>query len=241
MLSRLYMTSNPGTTPYLSELTFATMASNPVDFLTRGDREFLANVYSYAQSQGIDLRYVDDVASDMGMYRKFGKVEANSNSQGMSFNSKGQALTYSFTAADSTSASNILNGGAFGSTRFDHGFLRFELNPGYSFNHVANFSFLQGMAEHFSNVGASDTDTFAQRFSTYTAHGQNNFLVTAASEVTLDIPQSDSGSSQSDALKTGKRTDKAVSQLHLNPGTSTQSLWVTLLDSLLVWRRKREL
>jgi hypothetical protein len=240
MLSRLYMTSNPKATPYLTELSKTTMASNPVDFLTQDDRDFLSQIYTYAQSQGVDLRYVDDLANDMGMYRKFGNAQISSNTPGASFNEQGQALTYSFTQDDSVSASNILNGQAIGSTQFDKAFLRFELDPGYSFNHTANFSFLQGVVEHFSKTGTSDSTSFASKFSTYTSNGLNNFVVTTASEVTLAVPKPSSDGSQSNAQVKSKQTGSAGSHGAVNLEATKLNLATTLLDAFLAWRRKND-
>jgi hypothetical protein len=239
MLSRLFMTSSSSATPYLTELSKSTMAADPVDFLTQDDRDFLSIVYSYAQSQGVDLRYVDDLATDMGMYRKFGSAQISSNSPGASFNEEGQALTYSFTPDDSASASNILSDQSIRSTQFDKGFLNFELDPGFSFNHTANFSFLQRMVEHFSSAGSSDSVPLASTFSTYTPNGQNNFVVTTASEVTLVIPKTATDNHASTVTAAIRRINGGTDQSSLSPTSLKQSLATTLLDAFLALHRKK--
>ncbi|NIE63194.1 hypothetical protein [Burkholderia sp. Ax-1719] len=237
MLSRLFMTANSSTAPYLTELTKTTMAADPVDFLTQDDRDFLSKIYSYAQSQGADLRYVDDLASDMGMYRKFGKAEINLNNGGM-YDLEGHQLTYSFTTADTKTANAISGGTAIGSTQFDKGFLKYELDPGFTPNHSASFSFLQSMVEHFSSSGSSDGSSLASKFSTYMPSGQNNFVVTTASEVTLVIPKSSSDNTESKAQLKSKRTGNTGSHAAVDLKATKLKLATTLLDAFLAWRRK---
>jgi hypothetical protein len=239
MLSRLFMTSNSNKTPYLTELTKTTMTADPVDFLTQDDRDFLSKIYSYAQSQGADLRYVDDLASDMGMYRKFGKAEINLNNGGM-YDLEGHQLTYSFTTADTKMANAISGGTAIGSTQFDKGFLKYELDPGFTPNHSASFSFLQSMVEYFSSSGSTDGSSLASTFSTYLPNGQNNFVVTTASEVTLVIPKSSSDSTESKTQLKSKRTGNAGSHAAVDLKATKLSLASALLDAFIAWRRKNE-
>lgn len=189
VLSRLFMTSDPGAAPMYTVLDKSDSAVSPYDFLTEGDRDLLANVYTYAQQQGVDLRYVDMLALDLGTYRKYGQVQSSSN-VGI-YNLNGQKETFSFTAQDTATANAILNGSAMASTQFDSGFLQYELNPGFSFDHVANFAFLQQVVEHFSGAGGGQNQPLAQQFGSFLPNGQNNFVVATASAVTLPPSEPD--------------------------------------------------
>lgn len=231
MLSRLFMSAGPGNVPSYTQLDKSTMTVDPRKFLTRDDRDLLANLYSYAQLQGVDLRYVDDIASDLGMYRKFGSVECNLN-DGANYDWEGHALTYSFTAADATTAKAILDSRAIDGSKFDSGFLRYELDPGFSPNHSANFSFLQSMVEHFSSEGASVPQNLAGQFSTWTPNGQNNFVVETSPEVTLKLPTADNAS------EAHAQANKGVQNIPSFDSVKTK-LVTSLLDGLRVWGRRR--
>jgi len=186
MLSRLFMTNDPNSAPaILTQLNKSDDSMSPYDFLTEGDRGMLANMYSYAQQQGASLQYVDMVANDLGMYRKFGQYAINANSPDGDYDIQGQKETYGFTVQDAASASSILNGDAIGGTQIDQGFLNYELNPGYSANHTANFQFLEQMVNHFSSAGGNSNPSLGQDFSSFVSNGQHNYVLTIASAVTL--------------------------------------------------------
>ncbi|MFD4838014.1 hypothetical protein ACFWP0_10935 [Achromobacter sp. NPDC058515] len=151
-------------------------------FLTAADRDMLADLYGQAYQQGVDLRYVDDLAADLGHYRMFNRVAGNANSGGM-FDEAGRAQTFHFTGKDAATANRILDGDAMASSRLDAGFLRFELDPGYSFSHRANFQFLEEVVNKFGKRGVSPEDLFDSRFATYESEGKENFFVELSSEV----------------------------------------------------------
>ena len=228
MLSRLFMTNDPNSAPaVLTQLNKSDDSMSPYDFLTEGDRSMLANMYSYAQQQGANPQYVDMVANDLGMYRKYGQYDANMNSGGI-FNIKGQMETFSFTAQDTATASSILNGNAIGSTQLDPGFLSYELNPGYSANHGANFQFLEQMVNHFSNAGVNSDQSLGQDFSTFVPNGQQNFVLNIASAVTLNIPQADDASTSS-----ADNTSTALASFAKNLALQTSSLTASVANTLL--------
>ncbi|POY52316.1 hypothetical protein F018LOC_04262 [Pectobacterium versatile] len=121
-----------------TQLTQTTMSLPSTHFLTRSDRDMLSELYSEAEQQGVDLNYVDDLASDLGSYRMFGGVMANVNSGGM-YDVNGHAQRFHFTDSDDAIATRILTGQGISSTSLDQGFLRYQLDPGFSFNHRTNF------------------------------------------------------------------------------------------------------
>ena len=229
MLSRLFMTNDPNSAPaVLTQLNKSDDSMSPYDFLTEGDRSMLANMYSYAQQQGANPQYVDMVANDLGMYRKFGQYAINANSPDGDYDIQGQKETYGFTVQDAASASSILNGDAIGGTQIDQGFLNYELNPGYSANHTANFQFLEQMVNHFSNAGVNSDQSLGQDFSTFVPNGQQNFVLNIASAVTLNIPQADDATTSS-----ADNTSTALASFAKNLALQTSSLTASVANTLL--------
>ncbi|WP_313627679.1 hypothetical protein [Kosakonia sp.] len=192
LMSRLFgdTDSNP---PVQTQLTKATMGMSSVNFLTNNDRNTLAGLYAKAQQQGTDLRYVDDLARDLGDYRMFSGVMANLNN-GKMYDNSGHVLTYKFTAEDEATASRILNGGNLSGSGLDEGFLRYELDPGYSPSHLANFQFIESIVNQTGQNHADKEQVSEAQFSVYQQKGNQNFIVEAASEATLKIPEPDFGS-----------------------------------------------
>ncbi|WP_176519663.1 hypothetical protein [Kosakonia pseudosacchari] len=131
---------------------------------------------------------MDDLARDLGDYRMFSGVMANLNNGNM-YDTSGHVLTYKFTAEDEATASRILSGGKLSGSTLDEGFLRYELDPGYSPSHLANFQFIESIV----NQPGNHSPGMAQ-FSVYQQKGNQNFVVEAASEVTLKTPEPDFGS-----------------------------------------------
>lgn len=191
MISRLF--GNTNTIPQVqTQLTKETSDMDAVNFLTLDDRSMLSDLYAKAQDQGTDLRYVDDLARDLWVYRKFGPVSGSYNG-GTTYDENWRVETVDFTEKDSKTASRILNSGNASSSVLDSGFLKYELGSGYSFNHVANFEFIESVVNNSGQTAASADLTQGSKFSTYVSQGQNNFVITTASEVTLQTEKPDWG------------------------------------------------
>ncbi|CAD6558119.1 hypothetical protein LMG28727_06527 [Paraburkholderia kirstenboschensis] len=189
MLSRLYGSEQriPASIP---EFNDNTVGLPLVDWLTDADRDTLSDMYSYAQQQGADLNYVDDIAFDMGMYRRYSPSEANINDGG-TYDSGGHQLSVSFGKNDTAAADSIMNGDAIRSTKVDKGFLKYELDPGFSPNHSANFKFLGQMVDHFSD--AKTKQPLSPEFSTFTiqkeatvVHGSKEVTESMISDFTVN-------------------------------------------------------
>jgi hypothetical protein len=230
MLSRLFMTDDPNYVPTVeTQLNITTDGMSPYDFLTEGDRAALSDIYASAQDRGVDLKYVDGLAFDLGMYRKYGSVMHNAHAGGM-FDNEGHAQTFSFTEKDAATADRILSGNSIaGSTRLDPGFLRYELDPGYSFNHAANFDFLEQVVNNVSNAGGKAKQQFDTKFSSFVANGQNDFIVNTASEVTLPALPADDPLSSS-----------PLDNLAKSPELKTLIQKVAVIDTMLTSLNKKK-
>ncbi|MFP1814622.1 hypothetical protein [Lonsdalea quercina] len=189
MMTRLY--GNTNALPVVqTQLTTETQDMDAVNFLTLDDRNVLSDLYAQAKDQGTDLLYVDDLARDLGKYRKFGSVSGNYNT-GNTYDVSGRKQTIDFTAKDSGTASRILNSGNLSSSVLDPGFLKFELNSGYSFDHVANFDYLESVVNNSASKTTSNGLSRTPDFTTYVSQGQNNYVVNTASEVTFKTDEPD--------------------------------------------------
>ncbi len=189
MMSRLF--GHVSTLPKVqTQLTVTTQDMDASNFLTKNDLNALSNLYAQAQAQGNDLRYVDDIARDLGAYRKFGSVEANFN-DGNVYDNSGRVQTVSFTDKDAATASRLLTTGNLSNSGLDPAFLKYELEPGYSFSHTASFDYLESIVNGTgSNVLSSDQQQTPQ-FATYVSQGLNNYVIHTASEVTFIIDEPD--------------------------------------------------
>lgn len=186
MMSRLFGDSNANP-PIQTQLTTATIALDGVHFLTESDRSMLSDLYAKAQRDGVDLRYVDDIARDMGDYRMFSPVQGNSN-DGI-YDSEGRKQTFKFIEEDAETASRILNGTGTASSALGSGFLKYEFDPGFSFSHYAHFDFLEDVVNKFGS-----DEPFDAKFASYQHVRNDRYVIDVADEVTLPPPEPDYGS-----------------------------------------------
>ena len=191
MLSRLFNTTDPNATPpVLSGVTGMDknhIGMSPVNFLTQSDRTLVSNMYSYAQQQGADLQYVDQIAVTLGDYRQHndGRMMGSFNS-GNSFDLAGHLMTVNFNAQDSATAASIQNGTSINSTQVDQGFLRYTLDPGFgALSYTGDMEFLKQMVVKFSGEGTANM-TLDPKFSTYTPVPINDKVVFTASKEILN-------------------------------------------------------
>ncbi|SLM63793.1 MULTISPECIES: hypothetical protein [Dickeya] len=189
MMSRLF--GDAHATPTIqTELTQTTMKMSSVNFLTHEDRDRLSALYAHAQQSGVDLQYVDDLARDLGDYRMFGRVSVSVNN-GKMYDMNGHAQTFAFTDADAATATQILTSESLNTTPLDTGFLRYQLDPGFSFNHRTNFAFLAEVVNTFGQGAAQADEPMSTAFSVYQAPGNHNFVVNTASDSTLAVEMPD--------------------------------------------------
>lgn len=167
LLNQLYGGREPVLISGALGMRLENMGRSSYEFLTPQDLELLSDVYSYAQDQGVDLTYVDHIAADIGGYRrhKDGKGMISFNT-GNNYDIRGWQVTVDFNERDGAIASRVRNGTAISSTRFDQGFLRYVLDPGFgALSHVGDFSLLEHLVNRFS--AEPYTAIIDERFGTY--------------------------------------------------------------------------
>ena len=189
MLSRLFNTTDPNAPPEMSGvngMSLTNIGRSPVSFLTSSDLTVLSNMYGYAQQQGADLQYVDQIAVALGSYRQENDGRTMISFNAGSFDLAGHQMTVNFNAQDAATATSILNGTAINSTELDHGFLRYTLNPGFgALTYNGSMQFLQQMVVKFSGEGTANM-TLDPKFSTYTPVSINDKVVFTASKEILN-------------------------------------------------------
>ncbi|MGM3192987.1 hypothetical protein ACS25B_19045 [Dickeya dadantii subsp. dieffenbachiae] len=227
MMSRLFGDSS-ATPAVQTQLTDTTMKMSSVNFLTSEDRDMLSALYANAQQSGVDLQYVDDLARDLGDYRMFGSVSVSVNN-GKMYDMSGRVQTFQFTDTDSATATQILNSKSINTTTLDTGFLHYQLDPGFSFNHRTNFAFLAEVLDTFGQGAPHSGEPMSSSFSVYQPQGSNNFVVKTAGDSPLNVEEPDFRSV--DGVLSITPTG-AKNGFHLVNGKLVQSLDLTLLDLL---------
>ncbi|MEE4746230.1 hypothetical protein V2K54_11950 [Pseudomonas alliivorans] len=238
---RLFHITDPNrAVPVLGKADCGALHSR-VEFLTRDDRQLLGDVYEWAQEQGADLKYVDDLGLRLASYREAdnGRMMVRENT-GRSYDGEGHKLYLSFTDKDAASAKRILEGDALKTTRLDHGFVRFITDKDYgSINHN-DFDFMEQVINRFSN-GKDESQPLTPRFAKY-EYLKNNFVRTLSKEKYVDGKESvqeDQGT-QSTAKKTTKpkpvtveslRDDRRAALFKMMNVTSFKSLFALLFGN----------
>ncbi|WP_122581663.1 hypothetical protein [Pseudomonas viridiflava] len=185
-----------------------------VDFLTGNDRQLLGDVYEWAQEQGADLKYVDDLGVRLASYRELddGRIMVRENT-GRSYDGEGHKFYLSFTDKDAASAKRILESDALKTTRLDHGFVRFITDKDYGAMSHNDFDFMEQVISRFSN-GKDEPQPLTPRFAKY-ERLKDNYVKTLSKEKYGDDKenvQNDQGT-QSAAKKTTKPKPVTVESL----------------------------
>ncbi|WP_144403189.1 hypothetical protein [Pseudomonas sp. StFLB209] len=144
------------------------MRRGTYDFLTKEDRTLVADMYEYSQRQGVDLKFVDDLAYDLAEYRQLdnGRVLINQNHINK-FDRDGYRISFSHNKENALTIKNILNSTHFKSTRLDKGFLKFAFDPGFQpYSNGSDLQFMAQMINHFSAQG-TEHDQLDRRFEKY--------------------------------------------------------------------------
>ncbi|GAB7531775.1 hypothetical protein PS3A_41890 [Pseudomonas sp. 3A(2025)] len=189
LVSRLFFNSEPPVRDGVTGMNSLNISRPEVEFLTQQDRTLLSRMYNYAQEQGADLQYVDDVARDIGDYRQHndGRALVNMNT-GNSYDIQGRQLSVKFTEPYAATVEHILNGTAINSTLLDKGFLRFSLDPGHHpYTTHSDLKFMAQMVNHFS-VQPSEGNVLSRDFATYSRnHKIKDKIVQASDTIRLEL------------------------------------------------------
>jgi hypothetical protein len=154
----------------------------PTLFLTHQDRNILSDVYAFANEQGADLAYVDELAWELAHYRRTDNGrEILPQRPMMSFDRDGHEVTYIFNDKSAATASRILTGDSIQSTSIDKGFLRFTLDINYKRMSTQNLDFLEQIVAKFSGESSVEAD-FGRRFSNF-QKGQKNYIKIVSEQV----------------------------------------------------------
>lgn len=215
LLSRLFLTeditSEPPVLPGSKGMNEYGMML-PHNFLTQDDRNLLAEMYEFAQEQGTDLKHVDRLAWDIGLYRQRNNGEAIANfNDGRSYDLEGRVRTASFTDADAATVDRIQNSGDISSTRLDKGFLNYILDPGYGFTHSSDFEFLEQMVSRFSTNGSDTTTPLDTKFSNF-AYKANNYVIHTSDEPAADFVRKTSNAEEDTSREALMADAKALPQ-----------------------------
>jgi hypothetical protein len=193
LVARLYGGREPALFDGATGMSLENIGRSSYLYLNQQDRQLVSEIYSYAESQNVDLTHVDMIASDIGEYRRHndGRLMGSFNS-GNSYDIDGWQVTVSFIESDAAVASRLLNGGAINSTRFDQGFLRYVLDPGFgALGHRADFPFLEHVVTRFS--AEADTLTSADGpFSEYASPPMGeDYVLNTSTTVRLPVVEPD--------------------------------------------------
>lgn len=149
MRHRLFHSDDPNIRLPLKTAHPLYSSSEPnVNFLTQEDRTFLGLVYEYAQDQGADLGYADELARGLAHHRAMATFMAPHN-RGEELDSEGHMLFYSFTDKDAVIAERILASDGMKTTRLDHGFIRKATDKDYGSISHHNFEFMEKVINKF--------------------------------------------------------------------------------------------
>lgn len=201
-------------------------AIDPLPFLTKMDREMMADVYEFASGQGVDLAYVDELAGNLALYRLHNNGQRIlPQAPGMSFDSEGHEVTYLFTDKNAATAARILQSEAFQSTRFDTGFLRNALDAKHSALHYLNFDFVEQMVNKFSSVGTVVEDV-GSRFSHFQPNQKNwvKHLSTEVYDLKTRLPRNTASTSEKNGQTTGPSSPGTANVSENTPLTLRQAI-----------------
>lgn len=121
------------------------------EFLTLGDRAFLAKAYETAQQNGIDLTSIDRIAGDMGWIRFMANAAPATDLKDFD----GNPLPITFTAEDQAVVDRIGASPALSDTTFPKDLLGSFMDPGRTYIHASDYRDLEAV------VNATSSSTVA--------------------------------------------------------------------------------
>lgn len=152
MKQRLFQGSDHTYKQPLKTTNLQSSTPTNVSFLTRSDRSFLGQVYEYAQEQGADLGFADELGRGLADYRANEKV-VTPLGRGKTLDREGHRVSFSFTDKDAAIAKRVLASDAMKTTQLDHGFIRKAMDKDYGAKRDHNFEFMEKVVNKFSAKG----------------------------------------------------------------------------------------
>ncbi|CAD6879288.1 hypothetical protein [Methylomonas albis] len=168
LLSRLFHTNDPNASPEVATaFTMNNLSGNSASFLTQADRKLMERAYDYAQSSGMDLEQVDNLAFDLANYR-FLQVTGNNTEEiaGQSgiYDAEGNPWVGKYNSQDAEQVKRILTDPSVESTDIDKGFLAYLLNPQISgLTHAVSFAALVKFVPALTSQDNPSADNAAAR------------------------------------------------------------------------------
>ncbi|WP_050469454.1 hypothetical protein [Herbaspirillum chlorophenolicum] len=134
------------------------------EFLSFGDRRYLADAYAYAAANGLALEEVDALADDLATYR-FSRANGGDGqtNTGAPANGAGSPQYYRMSGDDMVLAQRILASQAARETKLDHSFIAWLLSPrgggwrsGEDSGHAVGFSALEKLLAGLAGVSIGE-------------------------------------------------------------------------------------
>jgi hypothetical protein len=171
----------PDVEPPMLDVERTPVVLQPVLCLTKEDRLLLGEIYEFAQSEGVDLTYVDRLGHTLANYRGYDDGRRlHSHNQGKEYDLEGHKVYYSFTDKDAITAERIRESSSLLTTRLDRGFIDFDTDKNRSSLRHSDFEFLELIVNRFSN--SSESIPVKGRFQKY-EHVNNDFIKHVSKEV----------------------------------------------------------
>jgi hypothetical protein len=153
----------------------------PLFCLNKEDRLLLGEIYEFAQSEVIDLAYVDRLGHALANYRGYDDGRRlHPHNQGKEYDLEGHRVSYSFTDKDAITAERIKASSSLLITRLDRGFIDFDTDKNRSSLRHSDFEFLELIVNRFS--GADESIPVNGRFQKH-EHVKNDFVKHVSKEV----------------------------------------------------------
>ncbi|WP_397451806.1 hypothetical protein [Pseudomonas sp. NA-150] len=224
LMTRVFFSKNLNFEPeVIKEFNFKTQTGSCAFFLNKEDRQVLADMYEFAQEEGADLSYVDNLAFSLGRYRQSDNEKYKQpQSVGGIYDIEGRKIFYDFTDKDAATAKRILASESLKTSRLDQAFIRQKTNVQYGGLNHPNFEFMEAMIDKFSARG-DKVSSLNGRFSQY--KWERDVVERLSQERYLD-PKKKSGSTSN------KNKGKAVNAQSTQPETLKQALRRIVTDYL---------
>jgi hypothetical protein len=166
LLQRVFGISRREDEPAVASRAGVSVAAR--DFLSYGDRRYLAQAYAYSAATGIAPEQVDALARDLSRYRAMRAVRTMRMAGGENGQTQAGPLASTpqqgrMSAGDTALAQRMLASRAARDTRLDHAFLAWLLDPrggGWSSDgesgHAVSFSMLEKLLAGLAGVAADE-------------------------------------------------------------------------------------